>query len=94
MSVACFSAWPSAPFLTKTTAIARRVTKASGGAKRSSLRVSAQKTTAPVNVDENVEFYQVRALVRPWLLDKVVRELNAYGIMGARTERREKHTNE
>ena len=52
---------------------------------RGPVRVAAAGSTiASVSLNDNVDFYQVRALIRPWRLEKVVAELNAYGITGGK----------
>lgn len=41
-------------------------------------------TVAPVSLKDDVDFYQVRALIRPWRLASVVKALNDMGIRGMR----------
>jgi hypothetical protein len=43
---------------------------------------AANGTVAPVTLNDDVNFYQVRAVIRPWRLDNVVRSLNIIGIGG------------
>eukprot|EP00740_Mantoniella_antarctica_P004058 CAMPEP_0181364888 /NCGR_PEP_ID=MMETSP1106-20121128/9706_1 /TAXON_ID=81844 /ORGANISM="Mantoniella antarctica, Strain SL-175" /LENGTH=185 /DNA_ID=CAMNT_0023479791 /DNA_START=118 /DNA_END=675 /DNA_ORIENTATION=+ len=46
---------------------------------------AANGTVAPVTLNDDVNFYQVRAVIRPWRLDNVVRSLNIIGIGGLTT---------
>ena len=42
-------------------------------------------TVSPVKLDENVDFYQVRCMIRPWRLNDVVTALENFGIRGLTT---------
>ena len=42
-------------------------------------------TVSPVKLDENVDFYQVRCMIRPWRLNDVVTALENFGIRGVTT---------
>ena len=42
-------------------------------------------TVSPVKLDENIDFYQVRCMIRPWRLNDVVTALEDFGIRGLTT---------
>ena len=52
---------------------------------RTIARAEQRTTVEPISLDDNVPFYQVRAMVRPWRLSGVIDALNKYGIRGLTT---------
>ena len=48
-------------------------------------RAEQRTTVEPISLDDNVPFYQVRAMIRPWRLSGVIDALNKYGIRGLTT---------
>ena len=81
-TLASHRALVSAPIARR--ALSARRAPAACRARGRSLRVRAG-TVSPVKLDENVEFYQVRCLIRPWRLNDVFTALENFGIRGLTT---------